>query len=190
MIYENDSIKLVPFTRKHVTDEYKEWFHDSDVTKYNSHGLGPMTDRAIESFLASIDNGDCIVWAILVKENLIEQHIGNISLQSINYINSSAEIAFILGNKKYWGKGIGTQAGKLVVEHAFDKLNLNRVWTGTCDLNEGMKKVCDRLNMTLEGVFRQGMYLHGNYEDVVCYRLLKGDYERTKDNRQDSTDKG
>ena len=184
MIYENETIKLVPFTRKHVTDEYKSWFTCPDVTRYNSHGVFDMTDSKIESFLASIDNGDCIVWAILYKKtgkvNRIEidlsTHIGNISLQSIDYTNSSAELAVIIGNKDYWGKGIATQAGRFLLEHAFNKLNLNRVYLGTCDLNAGMKKVAESLGMLQEGISRQSMYLHGNYEDVVSYGIIKEDW--------------
>jgi RimJ/RimL family protein N-acetyltransferase len=202
MRYKTDRIILEPFERRYTETNYKNWFIDQEIVEHNSHGLGYFTQKDIDSFLDSLHDGTKLVWAILSKEDkkcsTIEKdyhdpsrikkttitipnskcfHIGNISLQSINYINRSAEFAIIIGEKEYWGQGITTEAGNLVLYHGFDKLNLNRIWTGTSSTNIGMQKVAEKLGMKKEGVSRQGMYLNGVYVSVFHYGILKKEWE-------------
>jgi RimJ/RimL family protein N-acetyltransferase len=191
MNYQCETIKLVPFTREYFKEPYTTWFDDPDVTRYNSHSLFPYTEKRKKAFLEAIesDSTEMIVWAILYKimpEDLPDRdangkallkeiHIGNCAIQSINWVNRSAELAFVLGDNNYWGKGVATQAGQFMLEHAFDKLGMHRVWTGTADTNIGMQKVTRHLNMSYEGEFRDGVWLNGVYNNVFMYSIL--DYE-------------
>ena len=181
-MYETDRLILEPFCEKHMTETYRNWFHDPKVTYWNSHGLFPYTTAQMKSFLADIGSGNRIVLAVLAKlpdlhgrSNNI--HIGNVSLQSINWINRSAEYAVVIGNKSYWNKGYAAEASQLLFEHGFRKLGLNRIWSGTAITNVGMIKVFKKLWMTQEGRFRQAMFLHGNFIDSVCYGVLAEEFE-------------
>ena len=188
-LYENDDIYVRPFTENDMKEPYLNWFHDPKVTEFNSHGLFPYTSVQKKAFIASLDTN--VVWAIMAKETIVatvdreivkkepfNTHIGNISLQSINWINRSAEFAVVIGNTNYWGKGICTQVGYWLFNHGFKKLNLNRIWSGTAAVNTGMIKVFKKLGMKEEGRFRQGTYLAGDYYDVVCYGILRNEHKR------------
>jgi len=107
-----------------------------------------------------------------------DTHIGNISFQSINWVNRSAEFAVVIGDTNYWKKGICTTVGQWLFEHGFNKLNLHRIWSGTAAVNTGMIKVFKKLGMKEEGRFREGTYLAGDYYDVVCYGKLKNEHNR------------
>ena len=52
MIYteqiKNLTIRLRPFTVDDMGDEYITWFHSAEVTRYNSHGLFPMSKKKME----------------------------------------------------------------------------------------------------------------------------------------------
>jgi len=173
MIYRTDNIIIRPFTKNDVTEKYRNWFQDPEVTKFNAHGLGPMTDEAVQGFIDNLYKNK-IVWAIGEDES---SHIGNVSLQSINYINRSAEFAIVIGEKLSWEKGIATEVGKLVLAHGFNKLGLHRIWTGTAAVNRGMRKVASNMGMMHEGTFKDGMYLHGRFEDIHCYSILDEDWK-------------
>jgi len=202
-MYETKRLILEPFSRKHLEGPYRSWFHDPEVTKYNSHGLFPYTIAKMEAFLASIEAGNMIVMAVMAKSkkstieiqnskissdcdqgfnyifsetNLI--HIGNISLQSINWINRSAEYAVIVGDKSYWGKGYATEASLLLFEHGFKRLNLHKIWTGTAKTNIGMQHVAKKLGMQWEGMFREAMFLNGQYVDILTYGILKKEFNQ------------
>ena len=179
-MYEQDDLVVRPFVREDMTPEYYSWFYDPAVTKYNSHGLFPYTKKQMEDFLERLDSPNNIIWAIIVSKATstipLVFHIGNISLQNINWVNRSAEFAVIIGNKNYWGEGYCTKAARFLLHHGFNKLNLHRIWTGTAATNEGMKRVAQKLGMTQEGAFRDGTYLEGKYIDVNVYGILKDEW--------------
>ena len=188
-LYETDRLIVRPFTKEDIQGNYQNWWTDTEVTKYNSHGLFPYTKNQMLSFLERLESSSDIVWAVIVKErgkdlnhpentiynadeNLYYFHIGNISLQNINWIYRSAEFACIFGEKEYWGKGYCTEAAKLLFEHGFKKLGLHRIWTGTAETNIGMRSVAVKLKMASEGVFLDGMFLDGQFVNVHTYGVL------------------
>ena len=56
-----------------------------------------------------------------------EKLIGLVSLLDIDHINKSAEFHIMIGEKSYFDKGYGTEATKLMLNHAFNNLNLNQI---------------------------------------------------------------
>lgn len=158
---------------------YYTWWNDQEVTKYNSHGLFPATRQESMRIRTSAENGEIIVFAIVVPDkNGVNKklHIGNVSLQRIDLINRSAEFAVVIGEKDYWGNGYCTNASIHLFNHAFKKLNMHRLWSGTAQPNIGMQKVFDKLGMIQEGRFREATYLNGKYEDIVEYGILKDEW--------------
>jgi len=174
MIYTEKGITIRPLKRKDLAGNYLNWMDDPIVTKYNSHGLFPQSGKALEDFAQSLDSKNQIVWAIIFNK----LHIGNVSIQSINTINRSGELAIVIGEHQHYKKGIGTVACKLAITHGFNKLNLHRIWSGTAAVNTGMVKVFNKLGMREEGRFRQGVYLAGDYYDVVVSGILKNEYKK------------
>jgi len=192
-MYQTDRFYVRPLNEQDLAGNYRSWFHDQEVTKHNSHGLFPYTKTAMKQFFEQLESGPNIVWAVMIpRDSLLKKddcqtgycrdgmgdiHIGNVTLQSINWINRSAEFACVFGEKEYWGKGYGTEAAALIYDHGFKKLNLHRIWTGTADTNEGMKGIARKLGMIEEGRFRNGTFLNGKYEDVVAYGILDFEWE-------------
>jgi len=63
-------------------------------------------------------------YAVCIKAT--DEYIGNV--QIINIENNSGEFALFIGKKKYWGKGIGYEATRQMLELAFTELNLSSVY--------------------------------------------------------------
>lgn len=188
IMYETDRLVFKVFDGSDMTDEYYSWFYDQEVTKYNSHGLFPYSYKQREDFLKSIESGERFVLAVYTKPATISQgvdnishtpsiQIGNIDLTSFDWINRSAELAIVIGDKTAWGQGYGTEMCNVILEHGFKKLNMNRIWTGTADPNAGMKRLAGTVGMKYEGEFRQGKYLNGKYVNIVVYSILKEEYD-------------
>jgi RimJ/RimL family protein N-acetyltransferase len=195
-MYADGDLYLYPFRESDINDEtYRSWFTNPEVTKYNSHGLFPMTEDRMKSFVHGL-NKDHIVFKIMIKTLDIEKHhssdhafgsfpekfvwIGNCSLQSFNWINRSSEFAIVIGDVTAWGKGYATRCLKLLFEHGFNKLGLNRIWTGTAATNKGMQAVAEAAGMKLEGLSRQGTYLDGEFVDVCHYGILREEWNAIK----------
>jgi len=175
IIYETARLYLRGLSKEDIRGNYFHWFNDKDVCKYNSHGLFPNTVAAMEGFLEALATSqNAIVWAMIEKKS--KTHIGNLSLQEISWINRSAEFAIIMGEKQFWGKSLSSEASKVLLFHGFQKLNLNRIYCGTAESNEAMKKLALKIGMKKEGRRRQALFLNGQYEDLIEYGILRKEF--------------
>lgn len=173
---ENVSLRILNETD--VQGNYAMWLNDAEVTLYNSHGRFPMTVEKLKEYvLSSYSSLSVLVFAVIDNES--NEHIGNVSLQGISWVDRSAEIAFLLGEKKYWGKGVMYEAGKLLMQHGFKMLNLHRIYCGTSSKNVPMQKLAAKLLMREEGVRREAIYKNGIYEDVMEYGILSHEFIST-----------
>lgn len=167
---------LSPLTKEDITEEYIGWLNDPETNAGNSHATFPNTYTKTLSYIESIQNSKSeIVLAIKMKKGNV--HIGNVSLQNINWVNRSGEIAMIIGNKKNRSKGVGTEVMALIIDYAFNTLNLNRISCGTPSTNTGGIRICENNNMKKEGVQREVLYKNGEYLDSVLFAILKKDHK-------------
>jgi RimJ/RimL family protein N-acetyltransferase len=158
---------------------YMSWFEDQEVCRYNSHGKFLKTSEHFKDFFRQLNQENRLVWAICHQS---DGHIGNVSLQEISFINRSAEFAILLGDKRHWGKGVGTAAGRALICHGFTKLNLERIHCATAATNESMRKLAKCLGMAQEGCRRRALYLDGEWVDAIEYGLLKSEFIGTRTN--------
>jgi len=171
------SIYLSPLTKDDISQDYVSWLNDPEVCTHNSHATFPNTITKTLSYIDSIEKSKMeIVFAIRWRKN--NDHIGNISVQNINWVNRSAEIAILIGNKNYWNKGVGSEAYKLLIDYGFNILNLNRISSGLAITNDGMIKVCEKNRMKKEGLLREVLYKDGRYIDATIYSILLKDYKK------------
>jgi RimJ/RimL family protein N-acetyltransferase len=171
---EGSNFYLRALVASDLTDRYLQWLNDQEVNKFNSHATFPNTKEQMDQYFSSINPSHRIVLAIIDKAS--DTHIGNISLQNINWVNRNAEFAIIIGDKTFWGRGIGEQAIRLVVAYGFTRLNLHRIYCGTIQGNTGMTAIAGRLNMKEEGRRREAVFKHGSYHDIIEYGILRSEF--------------
>ena len=172
---EGKDIYLRPLTESDCDGPYLTWFNDPETCRGNSHHLFPYTREAAIEYIRQANTAkDKLVLAIISSKN--NKHIGNIALDGINYINRTAELSIIIGDKSFWNKGYGKQAARLICDHGFLALNLNRIACGTFENNTAMQKLAEYLGMVKEGVRRKAACKSGVYLDVIEYGVLRSEY--------------
>ncbi|MCF6194684.1 MAG: GNAT family N-acetyltransferase [Kangiellaceae bacterium] len=169
-----ETIILRGLEESDLTAEYLQWLNDEEVCKYNSHAIFPNNSSKMKKYFESLDQKNSVVLAIIHRAE--NRHIGNISLQSIDWVSRSAEFAILLGNKNFWGKGVAIEAANLIVNYGFERLNLHRIHCGTSSENIGMQKLASNLKMKEEGRRREAMYKNGKFVDMVNYGVLKSEF--------------
>jgi ribosomal-protein-alanine N-acetyltransferase len=179
-IYKIGTIGLKFFEESDLLhSSYKDWFHSQKVTQYNSHGKWPLLKSGIDNLFKQIENRESIVFAIYDlqdNEKHICHHIGNVSLQSIDWMNRSAEFAILIGESDFYKKGVGTIATLMTMIHAFGKCGFNRIWAGTSSHNIGMQKIFEFLGWKKEGVQREAIFQNAEWTDVYSYSFLLNQY--------------
>jgi [ribosomal protein S5]-alanine N-acetyltransferase len=164
--YNKKDIAMFPYTAEMAAD-CAWWFESTEICKYNSHA---KLMRPAPSF-ESIDVEKQIIFAFWAQS----MHVGNAMLE-IDWINRSAEFSCIFGCTPEWGKGIGTIATTAMLDHGFKRLNLHRIWLGTPVGNTAMMKIATKLGMSGEGLLKDGMFIDGNYMDVIRFGILQNQW--------------
>ena len=155
--------------------QYPMWFNDGDVCRGNSHHIFPYTSKEALEYIQQTDKDrHHLILAIVTHKD--DTHIGNIALDNINYINRTAELTIVIGDKSCWRKGYGKDAARLICDHGFLTLNLNRISCGAVESNVGMRNLAQYLGMIEEGRRRLAVYKLGGYMDVIEYGILKEEY--------------
>lgn len=103
------------------------WFNDIKITEYLEHGVRPV-DAADEVGILenAVKSPSNLIFAIVSNEN--QKLIGTISLKAINHIQRRAEIALVMGKESFPGAALEAMA--LMTKHAFDRLNLQKLYAG------------------------------------------------------------
>lgn len=169
---EGQETYLRPLSLDDINEEYLSWLNDSEVCKNNAHHVFPYDKYKAEEYLKKLSLAkDNLTLAIIDRHN--NRHIGNVSLQKIDLLNSSAEFAILIGNKEYWGRGIGKEVAELIINHGFLTLNLHRIYCGTAVGNVAMQKLAVYLGMSEEGRRKEAQFKNGRYNDIVEYGVLR-----------------
>jgi ribosomal-protein-serine acetyltransferase len=101
---------------------------------------------------------------------------GNIGYNMIDWKTRRTELGYWLG-AQYQGKGIMTKACRALIDHAFKELKLNRVEICCVTENKRSRMIPERLGFTLEGIQRQGEWLHDSFYDLAVYSMLASEWK-------------
>jgi RimJ/RimL family protein N-acetyltransferase len=75
------------------------------------------------------------------------------------------------------GRGLGTEAVRLLTRHLFEDEEADRVQASTWVENRAMRRVFQKLGFTEEGVLRSFMPSARGRDDYVMYAITKADVE-------------
>lgn len=127
-----------------------QWRNESDIWTFTEFKPDKYISLEIERewLKGKLENKNERRFAICLKEN--NQYIGNIQLLNINERMASFHI--FIGEKKLWGKGIGQQATKLILKHAFSELGLGSILLEVNPLNISACKIYKRMGFVTDGV--------------------------------------
>ena len=156
---------------------YYAWVNDPDVTRNLSLYL-PMSNRDEEHWFERVTQGDPNErpLAIEVRDGDGWKLIGNCGVFSIEWVNSSAELGIMIGDKSCWNKGYGTEVMNLLLRHCFETLNLNRVFLRVYADNPRAIRAYRKAGFVEEGRMREAVFKHGKYDDVILMSVLRSDW--------------
>ncbi|NVM35620.1 MAG: GNAT family N-acetyltransferase [Candidatus Lokiarchaeota archaeon] len=122
-----------------------------------------------------------VVFEIWHKKD--KKPIGQCGLGWINWVSGWANAFLYIGEPEYWGKNIATEATEMLIEYAFNELNLNKLHGGAAVENIGSWSVAEKVGFKFEGIQKNDMYVNGKYHDGKTYRILKEDWMNKKNKK-------
>ena len=116
------NVRIRPLKEQDAYTSVK-WRNDPEVFKFtgNIYNHEITIDNELEWIRKVIANPTDYRCAILVDE----VYVGNIYLTDIK--EGTAHFHIFIGDKNYWGKGVAKRASLLILEYAFNVLNIKEV---------------------------------------------------------------
>lgn len=102
--------------------------------------------------------------------------VGLVSLTGIDSVHRRAELHLLIGRRDLHGRGIGTEATRLMLKHGFGDLNLHRIFLSVLAHNVAAIRVYEKAGFVREGVAREAAYKRGRYDDMVQMAMLDREF--------------
>jgi RimJ/RimL family protein N-acetyltransferase len=176
MIQGND-IRLRAIERSDLP-RFVVWLNDAEVTANLSMYLPfslPEEESWYENNLKHPSEEHPLAIEIRQGEEWIV--VGNLGLFSINWTARNAELGIFIGDKRFWNHGWGTKAMQLALRHAFNTLNLHRVYLQVFETNPRAIHVYEKVGFQVEGRKRQDVFRQGRYLDVILMSILQSEWQ-------------
>lgn len=170
-------ICLRPIKASDINRRYLSWLNDAEVTKYIETGQFPVTKKDLETFYKEIKKSRTDVMFAMIEKKT-GSHIGNIKLGGINWVHRYADLGIMIGDKKYWGKGCGAEACTLLLEYAFNRLNLNKVFLGIYATHKKAIRTYQKSGFKIEGKLKNMLIIDGKYTDKILMGILASEHKK------------
>jgi RimJ/RimL family protein N-acetyltransferase len=164
--------------RRHVAENvraFQRWYSDPEVVRLTRYQDSPMRRDEIDRFFAARAlGGESLAMAIHVRET--DRLIGTCALSQLDPDNGSALFHITIGEKDAWGRGYGTEATRLMVDHAFTGLGLHRVALTVFAFNERAVRSYRSVGFVLEGRAREAIWREGRWWDEISMSILDSEW--------------
>ena len=100
------------------------------------------------------------------------RHVGNVWLWEMDFRHRKAELRIVIGESDARGKGIGPEAIGLVCLHAFQRLNLHKIYAYVLATNPGARRAFEKTGFEIEGTLKEDRWAEDHYTDVYVFGKL------------------
>lgn len=151
-------------------------YSDPEVMRYWSHAPWSTLEQArmaIDEAHSDYATGASLHCAI--EHRATGALIGSCALYAFAAQNRCASLGYLL-SRAHWGQGYLSESMRILLDHAFTELELNRVEVDVHCCNTASARALERLGFRREGCMRERWIVEGRKHDTESYGLLRSDW--------------
>jgi RimJ/RimL family protein N-acetyltransferase len=168
--------------RRHVPENvaaFRRWYADPEIARLARYQPSPMRPDEIDRFFeARVVGRDALAMAI--HERATDRLIGTCAFSQLDGENGSALYHITIGEADAWGHGYGTEATRLMLDHAFGTLSLHRIGLFVFEFNERAVRAYRRCGFVIEGRSRESIWRDGRWWDELAMSVLESDWRQIR----------
>lgn len=168
-----EKLYLSPINMDDV-EKFTEWVNDLSVTINLVLSPYIFSLEKEKEALERLNKEGC-AFSIINLSN--DELIGNCGLLKVNQINRTAEAGIFIGNKGYWNKGYGTEALSLLLDYAFNLLNLNSIFLRVHSFNIRAIQCYKKCGFKEIGIRREAYIVGDKKYDQIYMDILASEFE-------------
>jgi diamine N-acetyltransferase len=166
--------------------EIKKYFYEEEPLSLDSHlhwyagvSRDPSQRYYMVDALMAPDRSDTVLDPPV--------RIGTIGLSHIDWRSRTAEYGRLLvGPVEYRGGGYGREMEYLLLDYAFNHLNLHKIWSEVLAGNEAPLRLHRWTGFTEEVVLREQVFKDGRHQDVVRIGIFAEDFAARRDDMREA----
>lgn len=175
MILHGYLCDLVPFTKEFET-RIVDWMNGPMSEWWGMDGLLSRAKQRqrMEEWRSQPDYGvNFVRYGIRAKDGA---PIGQFGVFGINFTSRIGEVGAGIGDPGYWSGGFGSDAMLLMVDYAFQWLDLRRLYLTTMGNNHRAQRQVEKCGFQREAARRQLVYSKGKRHDFLWYGMLRDEW--------------
>ena len=128
------------------------WYNDAEVRKTLTFTERFELEKTRRWFRSVCDDARRVDFLV---ESAAGEPIGVAGLLHIEPVHATAECFCVIGEKAFWGGGIGTEIHSVLLTWAFEGLGLEKIWAIIRTNNPAIYKIVQKLGFQIEGTLRK-----------------------------------
>jgi len=184
-ILTGEKVRLRPVEERDLP-RFVEWLADREVTRWlAAMGEPPTLEDEREWYENKRLDPENVMWSIETLRVLPHDPahsgqakgrlVGNVELR-LTPRARRAEMGIAIQDRTQWSRGLGTDAVRLVLDYAFNDLELNRVELTTDEENARAIRCYEKCGFAREGLLRQHRLIDGKFGNTVVMAVLRGEW--------------
>jgi RimJ/RimL family protein N-acetyltransferase len=159
---------------------FTRWYSDPEVARLTRYQDGPMRADEVERFFeARVAGSGSLALAIHLRDS--DRLIGTCAFSQLDGDNGSALFHITIGERDCWGHGYGTEATRLMLDHAFETLGLHRIGLAVFEFNERAIRSYRKCGFVVEGRARQAIWRDGRFWDEIQMSILEDEWRARRE---------
>lgn len=162
----------------------RRWLKDKELVRF-AFGVeadGKVLEKIAHDYYADIVEGLKYVLGIENKKGQLEGFIR----YTLREDGTVARIGIMIGEKKNWNKGLGTQGMQLLLKYLFEIIDIDKIELDTADFNQRAQRCFEKVGFRRTGEFSDVDFLKGSYSHRIYMHLSKEDYLKSKQENKNS----
>ncbi len=173
------SVVLRPHTGSNLP-AFKRWYGDPEIARLTRYQEGPMRADEVERFFeARVAGVGSLALAIHLADS--GRLIGTCAFSQLDGDNGSALFHITIGEPDCWGRGYGSEATALMLDHAFGALGLHRVALAVFEYNERAIRAYRKVGFSVEGRSREAIWRGGRFWDEIQMSILEDEWRAIRE---------
>jgi len=171
---EGDLVALGPLREENIP-LYVRWMNDYDTSSRLLTPPRPYTAEQEAAWVQQASNAENPTFTIF--ERATWQAIGNCGIHAIDWVNRTTSVGIMIGEPSARGKGFGTEAIRLLLDHAFTVLNLHSVMLTVYGYNLPAQRTYAKVGFREIGRRREARWHNGRFWDEIYMDILASEFE-------------
>ena len=167
-MFHGEKIRLTAL-RTEDLPEYRRWNSEAGFGRhYNSSPIREISEKQADEWFNEHSERD---FRFAVRPVGHENFMGICAIEDIEWPHRVGWLSIALGSN-FQGSGCGTEAMRLLINYAWNELNLHRLQLTVFDYNKPAIAMYEKLGFQKEGVFREFLQRDGKRHDMYLYGML------------------